>query len=467
MGWETDKGADQSTTNQTAPVLKHELGSRDLTLFAITCIISARYIPIAAHAGPASITLWLLAALFFVVPLTIAVAKLVVKYPGTGGLYLWTRRDFGPWNGFLCFWSYWISIAFLFPNAALLYMKVVFSLFGPTYARWGDNRFLLLAAAVALIWLAMGSNMIGLKVGKWTENLGALATWALGVLLAVIACMVWVRRGPATPLHLLPKWNWGTVSFWSVIAYAASGMEGPGMMAGEMRDPERTMRRAGWIATGFVAVFYMSATAALLVVLPPDKISELNGFAEVGDSAERLLGVGWITPLIALLVLVGGIGLIGGVGTATSRLPFAAGVDGLLPKAFSRIHPRWGTPYLSTLALALTSSLLLVLYQLGDTMQSAYKELVAMMVIAGFIPYLYIFGSAWKGGKRMSAAFGLAVTVLALFCSVVPPTEVPNVLLYESKLVTGTLAVVLSAWIVYRRSKRAALTPSIATLDAE
>ena len=227
------------------------------------------------------------------------------------------------------------------------------------------------------------------------------------------------------------------------------------------------MRRAGWIASGFVLIFYASATAALLVVLPADKISELNGFAEVGDSAGRLLGVSWITPLIALLVLVGGVGLIGGIGTATSRLPFAAGVDGLLPKAFSRIHPQWGTPYLATLALALTSSFLLVLYQLGDTMRSAYQELVTMMVIAGFIPYLYIFGSAWKAGKRVSATSGLAVTALILVCSVAPPAEVPNVWLYEGKLAAGTLAVVFSAWVVYRRSKRAALTPSLAAPNVE
>jgi len=386
-----DMSAEQSTAKcETAPTLKRELGVRDLTLFAISCIISARYIPSAAHAGPASITLWLLAGLFFVVPLTIAVAKLVVKYPGTGGPYLWTRRDFGPWNGFLCFWSYWISIAFLFSNASLFYMKVGFSLMGPRFTDLGDSRFFLLVAATALIWLAMGSNMIGLKVGKWTENLGAFATWALGLLLVAVAYEVWARRGTATPMHLLPKWNWGTASFWSVIAFATSGMEGPGMMAGEMHDPERTMRRAGWVASGFVTVFYAAATAALLVLLPPDRITELNGFAEVGDSAGRSLSATWLTPLIALLVLAGGVGLIGGIGTATSRLPLAAGVDGLLPKAFSKIHPRWGTPYVSTMMLALASSLLLVLYQLGDTMRAAYDELIIMMVIPGFIPLCLI-----------------------------------------------------------------------------
>jgi amino acid transporter len=87
---------------QSAPALKRELGLRDLTLFAVSCVISARWIPIAAHAGPGSVTLWLLAAVFFVMPLTVAVAALVAKYPGAGGLYLWTRGDFGPWNGFPC-----------------------------------------------------------------------------------------------------------------------------------------------------------------------------------------------------------------------------------------------------------------------------------------------------------------------------------------------------------------------------
>jgi len=445
------------------PGLKRELGLRDLTLFAIVCVTSARWIPIAAHAGAGSLSLWLLAVVFFVVPLTIAVAALVAKYPGAGGLYLWTRNDFGPWNGFLCFWSYWIGIAFLFPTAALLYTKVGFSLLGNTHAHLGDNRVLLLVATIALIWIAMGSNLIGLNVGKWTVNLGAVATWALVVLLVIMASLVFARRGTATPVRILPSWSWGTVSFWAAIAYATSGMEGPGMMAAEMRDPERTMRQAGWIASGFAAIFYISATAAFLVVLPPDRISELDGFREVGDSAGQLLTGAWISPLIALLVLAGGFGFVGGLGTASSRLPFAAGVDGLLPKAFGKIHPQWGTPYVSTLVLAVLATLLLLFYQLGDSLRAAYDELVSVMVITGFIPYLYVFGSSWKAGKRLSAMSGYAVTLLALLCSVVPPAEIENILLFEGKIAVGTLAVLVSAWLFYRHYKAAAFTRSRAS----
>ena len=50
----------------------------------------------------------------------------------------------------------------------------------------------------------------------------ALTTWAVGLLLAAVAWMVWVRRGSATPLHILPKWSWGTIKFWAAIAYATS-----------------------------------------------------------------------------------------------------------------------------------------------------------------------------------------------------------------------------------------------------
>ena len=436
-----------------APELKRELRLCDLTLFAICCITSARWIPIAAHAGPGSIVLWLLAAAFFVAPLTVAVAALVAKYPGAGGLYLWTREDFGPWNGFLSFWLYWVGIAFLFPTAALLYTKIGFALLGPKYVHLGDSRFCLLAATLTLVWVGMGSNIFGLRVGKWTENIGAAATWGVGVLLAVIAKMVWVRRGSATPLHILPHWSWGTVNFWAAIAYATSGMEGPGMMAAEMHDPERTMRRAGWIASAFATVFYVSATTSLLVVLPPENISELNGFIDVGNSAGQLLGALWISPVIALLVFATGVGFVGGLGTATSRLPFAAGIDGLLPRAFGKIHRRWGTPWVSTLALGLVATFLLAIYQVGDSLRAAYDELVSMMVITGFIPYLYIFGSAWKTGRRLSSACGILVTTLALLCSVVPPSEIANFYLFEGKLALGTLGVIGSAWFLYRRGR--------------
>ena len=147
------------------------------------------------------------------------------------------------------------------------------------------------------------------------------------------------------------------------------------------------------------------------------------------------------------------VGQFGGLGTAVSRLPFAVGVDQLLPAAFGKVHPRWGTPHISILALGVLASFLLIAIQLGDTMRAAYQALVSLMVITGFLPYLYIFGSAWKAGKRISAISGWAITLLAILCSVVPTAEVNNVWLFETKLAVGTAAVIATAWLLYRRTQ--------------
>src|SRR5260370_25849354 len=128
--------------------LRRELGAFDLTLFAIATIVGVRWIASAAHAGPGSILLWLLAALLFLIPLSIAVAALVARDPGAGGMYLWSRRDFGPWHGFLCFWIYWMATVIWFPGAAMFYSSAaVFSL-GPQYAWLANNRLYLVVTSL-------------------------------------------------------------------------------------------------------------------------------------------------------------------------------------------------------------------------------------------------------------------------------------------------------------------------------
>jgi hypothetical protein len=295
--------------------------------------------------------------------------------------------------------------------------------------------------------------MIGMKIGKWTENVGACATWLLGALLVTVAALIFGRRGSATPIHIAPTWNWDTISFWSTIAYAMSGLEMAG--ADGRRDPRPrphpAARRLDRVRLHHV--FYATTTVALLVILRPEKISEMNGLAEAGESAARSLGLAWLTPLIALLVMASAVGQFGGLGTSVSRLPFVVGVDKLLPAAFGRVHPRGGTPHIAIVTLGVLASFLLVAIQLGDTMRAAYQALVSLMVITGFLPFLYIFGSAWKAGKRISAISGWAITLLAILCSVVPTAEVTNVWLFETKLAVGTAAVIATAWLLYRRTQ--------------
>lgn len=438
------------------PSLRRELGLRDLTLFAIACIVGVRWIPMAAHAGPGTISLWIAAAVLFVAPLAVAVGALSAKYPGSGGLYHWTRGEFGPFHGFLSFWIYWLGLAFWFPTASMFYTALGAYTLGPSFAHFADNRPVMIAASLVAIWIALGTNLIGMKIGKWTENIGAAMTWLVAAAFAVFAAIVWSRRGPATHLDILPKLSWDTLNLGAAsIAYAMSGLELAPLMGGEIKDPERTLPRAGWIASAFATVFYTGMTLALLVLVAPARIDERYGLAQGADIAAALLGAPWITTVVAFMVLLTSIGQFGGIGASVSRLPFAVGTDKLLPAAFSRVHPRWRTPHVSMLALGAVASFLLVIFQIGDTLRAAYDTLVSLMVIAGFIPYIYIFGSAWKIGRRISAVSGWIVTALALIASLVPTGQVTRIWLYELKLASATAVMIVAGWLLYRRSKRA------------
>src|SRR6185295_7762498 len=180
--------------------LKRELGRRDLMLFAIACIVGPRWISVAANAGPGSTLLWIGAAALFAAPLGVAVAGLIRKYPGAGGLYLWAREDFGPWHGFLCFWIYWFSIGLTLPGSAMFAMSMSAYALGPSYAHLADSQTYVVITTLASIWIALGTNLVGMKIGKWTENMGGITSWMLGALLVGVAAMVWTKRGSATPM---------------------------------------------------------------------------------------------------------------------------------------------------------------------------------------------------------------------------------------------------------------------------
>jgi glutamate:GABA antiporter len=163
--------------------------------------------------------------------------------------------------------------------------------------------------------------------------------------------------------------------------------------------------------------------------------------------------------VVVLVIAVNVMGGLGGLGSAVSRMPFAAGVDHLLPAAFGKVHPRWNTPYVAILSLAAVATVLLVGIQAGDTIKTAYRTIVDLTVITGFLPYLYIFASAWKAQKWFSSIAGLAVSLLAIACSIVPPPEVTKVFQFEAKLALGTAATVVSGWLIYRRGTKSSKLP--------
>ncbi len=438
---------------ESGAVLRRELGLWDLVLFNVAAVVGIRWLAAAAHAGPGSISLWLLAAVLFFIPSALAVSRLTAKLPVEGGLYAWTRQSFGDWHGFLCGWSYWLSNLFYLPNLLLAGIAMAVYALGRDYAPLADKGAFVVTASLAVLWVAALTNIVGVNIGRWTENLGGISTYAAGALLIALGFGVWLLHGAANPLRVLPAWNWDRVNFWSQIAFAFGGLELGAMMGGEIRDPARTVPRAAWISCAAIAAFYILGTLAILAVLPAARVDILTGLTQAGAAASSHLGLPWTAAALAILILGGVTGQLGAWLTGSARVPFAIGMDRYFPAAFGRLHPRWNTPHVAILTQAVACTVFLMAMQLGETLRVGYQLLVDMTVITYFIPFLYLFGSAWRAGLRASAASGLAVTAAAIAFSLVPPDGAGSVWRFEGKLLGGCFLLIAAGRFAFARGR--------------
>jgi glutamate:GABA antiporter len=416
-------------------------------------VVGIRWLAAAAHTGPGSITLWVLAAGLFFIPLALSVAALSKRFPEEGGIYVWTRRGFGDWHGFLCGWCYWLSNVFYFPSLLLAGVGMAATALG-----FAENRTAILATALAILWIASITNIVGLGVGKWTGNLGGLSTYLGGALLVGLGLVAWIRFGSATPLRLLPEWNLDKLNFWSQIVFAFGGLELGAIMGGEIRNPEKTVARAAWIAGLSIAAFYIAGTLAMLVLLPPDRISVVTGLVQAAAAAGARFGLGWPPLVLAFAIGLGVTGQLGAWIAGSARLPFVIGIDHYLPPIFSRLHPRWRTPHLSILILSGACTVFVIAMQAGENLRIGYQLLVDMTVVTYFVPFLYLFGAAWKNGQRASSMAGLAVTALGIVLSFVPPPDVSSVCVFEGKLAGGFGLIAIMGRLCFQRFRPAAQT---------
>jgi glutamate:GABA antiporter len=456
------------------------MGFWDVLLFNIAAVLGPRWVAAAAHNGPSSISLWVFAALLFFLPTSLIIVELSTRYPSEGGLYVWSKEAFGDFHGFIAGWSYWIYTFFYFPG--LLTASVAMSVFigGPKYAWLADNKGYTLGTSLALLSVAVVLNLIGLNIGKWLQNAGGVGTYApLLMLLGIGGFLMW-RQGSVTHFSwnsILPAWNWGTVNFWSQIAFAFTGMELVCAMSEEVRDPRKTFPRSIYASALLIAFIYILGTIAVLGMRSAPEIDARNGVFQAVSGGAAALGIAWFGVLASLLVTVGNAGGVGATVAGVARVPFVAGIDSYLPAFFGKIHPRWKTPWISILVQAGISGLILVLTEYVTPLKNGYQFLVDMAVILYFIPFLYMYAAVIKlsyrpdrhankeavlvpGGRAgvwIAGVLGFLVTLGSMAFAAIPPDTAvtpKSKALFEINIVWWTTVMIGIGLVLYFRGAR-------------
>ena len=458
--------------------LRKTMGFWDVLLFNIATVLGPRWIAAAGHNGTSSISLWVLAAVFFFVPGALVINELSSRFPEEGGLYVWSREAFGPFHGFVAGWTYWIYTVFYFPGLLLASASMAAYIIGGRGVALAQDRTFLLTVSLSMLLVAVVLNIIGLNVGKWLQNAGGVGTYVPLVMLAGVAAIFVFKHGSATHFtvqNMLPTWNWDTVNFWSQIAFAFTGLELVATMSEEVRDPRRTLPRAVFGAGALIALMYIVGTFAVLALVPAAGIDPQSGVFNAITVGSVALRLGALGMLAAILVTVGNAGGVGSTVAGIARVPFVVGVDRYLPEAFGKIHPKWKTPYVSILVQAIISGAILLGSQINETTRGAYQFLIDAAIILYFIPFLYMFAAVIKLARRrdrrenphavlvpggiagvwICGGLGFLVVLIGIFVSLVPPGDSMNKLGFELKLVGGTAASILLGLVLYWRGARA------------
>ena len=459
------------------------LGFADLFFYAASMALSIRWISVAAAAGPASLWIWLLAVLVFSGPLIVATAELTTRFAGEGGVYVWTEEAFGQFWGFLCGWLYWTSNLPFFAAMLVFMLNLLALAIGPPGKALLATPWLFTGVAVALSVAVGALHYLGLGTGKWLSNIGGASNIVLVALLTVVGVLVFARQGSATDFarasYYAPPLNADGAILWATMVFGVGGSEALAFLRNDVRGGMRTILAVLACVALLQIVFYLTGTASMLAILSPQAATRLSGLPDALILGLKTLGLGALGPA----VLVGGFLCLLGSYSAwfgvAARLPFAAGIDAVLPPAFGRRDPKSGAPVVSIAVQTAVVAVIVILSQAGDTLKGAYDFLVAMSVLSYTLPFLFLFAvflalqiraprssaappaDAWRtpGGRHVAlviGAVGMAATVVAVLCTLVPSPDARNQVLEAAKLVFASAVLIVSGVAAYGLAKRRA-----------
>jgi basic amino acid/polyamine antiporter, APA family len=290
----------------------------------------------------------------------LSMAELAASLPKAGGFYVFIREAWGRPAAFVFTWSELVLI-----RAAGL--SGIATVFGEYFLRsLGYDPVTHPAAAdycaVAGIVVATIANVRGVQTGALMTGATSAAKFAALALIAVAAIVLGGAAGasmshlaPAhfasdTPSHPAPV-NVGLfgLAFISVL-WAYDGFADLSFLAGEVRNPERTIPRAIVGGTLAIIAIYLTTNAAFLYVLPIETVAKSPLIA--ADTMSALVGpIG--ASFVSIAVAISTFGAVNSDLLGAPRLFYAAAEDGLFFKTLGRVHPTYRTPYISIIFSAL------------------------------------------------------------------------------------------------------------------
>lgn len=328
-------------------MLRRSLSLYALTMIAIGCTIGSGIFrtpgQVAAnvHLPDYVILLWILGGVVALAG-ALTFAEMGGMFPGAGGLYVYLREAYGDMVGFLYGWFIlFCSTAGAIAALALVCSEHLCYLYGLEK----NSTWELPLASFIIIFLT-GVNLFGVKIAEWIANIFGSAK-LIG--LAMIIGAGWFFANPgvepanaaSTFAQTPPEHPWSAFALGFIgVLWSIGGWQHASFMAGEAKDPQRTVPRAMILGAIIITTVYVLANMAYMRLLPIEQLAQSKTVA--ADAMNTVTPKGGV--IMALLIALSTFGSIGIYSVTAPRMYYAMANDGIFFSKLAEVHPKWQTP---------------------------------------------------------------------------------------------------------------------------
>jgi amino acid transporter len=431
------------------------------TALALLTVGSVGYLgsaPALAVFGLASVFLYVLPALVFLLPVSLVAAELASGWPG--GVYNWVSEGVSAPMGLLAVWCEFAQTIFYYPALLAYVAGTLAYVIDPSLAGNGVYN------AVVIIVLFWGGVLVSSRGAALVAELSSSGT-LIGTLIpgAILVALgvAYLLQGnhsaaPMTAQHLLPAWH-GLASIVLVVNsfFTYAGVEVNAVHVDELRNPGRDYPKSIFLATALVLAVFILPTLAISWVIPAHQISFTAGVMQAFDALLTHFGGAFAVPLIAIALAIGALaGMISWLDGPSEGLLRIGREQGFLPPYFQRVNGH-GIEVRILTAQGAVITLIALLYAFIPSVSHAYWIFAAMATQVYLIMYVLMFLAAVKlrrsqpdhpRGYRAPAlgllcALGAVSSVAALVIGFIPPSQFghTNPLIYVVLILAGILAI--------------------------
>lgn len=433
----------------------------------VASLVSIAQLPAAAEYGLGAVTLYLLPALLFLIPVALVAAELAMMR--SGGVFDWVADGLNERMGFQAIWLQWIQSVALYPS--LLSFAAASLAYAIGRGDLVSNGLYTGAVVLVIFWAATLIALRGLsalaRISSWGVIVGTLVPAA-----ALIGLMVyWLASGKPSqaPLHVsavVPPFT-GFASIVLIVSnfIALGGLEVSAVHIRAMRHPVSNYLKAVTVAVVLGLLIYIPGTIAVAVAVPASQIDLNGGTAQAFAHFTAGLNVGWLGMVLSALLLIGALaGSLSWV-AGPSRGLLMVGQQGYLPPFLQRTN-RFGVQAPILMVQAAIVTVLAVAFVVIPGVSSAFWVLQAMTAILYLLMYILMFAAAWRLRRKqpdaprpfkapalpLAAAVGILAAAAGIAIGLVPPAQLDegSHLLYTAGLVIGVIVLAAPPQILYQ-----------------